>query len=507
MADKIYDLLIIGGGINGVGIANEASQRGLSVLLAEQNDLASATSSASSKLIHGGLRYLEYYEFRLVREALTEREVLLQMAPHIIWPLRFVLPHHKKLRPTWMIRAGLFMYDHLGGRKILPASTGLKLRNVSQGQPLKPRYRKGFEYSDCWVDDARLVVLNALQAKAHGADILTRSRVESAHRVNGVWQATLKQEDGRTRTVQARGVVNAAGPWVDQVLKQRLNIDTKEGVQLIKGSHIVVPKLHDGSQAYILQNHDNRIAFVIPYEQDFSLIGTTDVPYSQEPGKVSISQDEVEYLCQIVSEYFNKPVKPSDVVWSYAGVRPLFDDDSDNPSAVTRDYVLTVHHEKHQAPLLSVFGGKITTYRQLALSALKDLAPFYPQLAPAAKKPMPLPGGDLPDADFEQFVAGVYQQWHWLPRAQAYRLARNYGSRISQLLEGCQQLSDLGQDFGAGLSQREVEFLVAEEWAKAAEDILWRRTKRGLHMSEAQRSAFADWFQQHYAAPKLRLVS
>ncbi len=507
MSDITYDLLVIGGGINGVGIANEASQLGLKVLLAEQNDLASATSSASSKLIHGGLRYLEYYEFRLVREALREREVLLQMAPHIIWPLRFVLPHHKKLRPTWMIRAGLYLYDHLGGRKLLPASRGLRLRHVTQGQPLKPRFRRGFEYSDCWVDDARLVVLNALQAEGHGAQILTRTKVEEAHREGDLWRATLRLEDGSSRLVLARGVVNAAGPWVEQVLKSRLHIETREAVKLIKGSHIVVPRLYEGNQAYILQNHDNRIVFVIPYEGEYSLIGTTDVPFSQEPSRVAISEDEIEYLCQIVSEYFDKGVKPGDVVWSYAGVRPLFDDDADNPSAVTRDYVLSVNHVQGKAPLLSVFGGKITTYRQLAHSAMKDLAAFYKLNVPATiSRPRPLPGGDIPKADFDGWLADTYQRYHFLPRVLVQRLARNYGTRIHWVLKGVESTLGLGQDFGGGLFEAEVRYLVTHEWARGADDVLWRRTKRGLHMSAEQREAFAAWFKEAHQMPRLKLV-
>ena len=489
----VYDLLVIGGGINGVGIANEAAQRGLSVFLCEQHDLASATSSRSSKLIHGGLRYLEYYEFRLVREALTEREVLLQMAPHIIKPLRFVLPHHKALRPTWMIRAGLFLYDNLGGRKLLPASRSLKLRKCQQGEPLKSEFVRGFEYSDCWVDDARLVLLNALQAQEHGAKIHTRTRVESAEKVGNIWRArVVDTETGSAQTVFAKGVVNAAGPWVEDVLKQKLGVRTKKGVRLVKGSHIVVPKLHDGEQAYILQNHDNRIVFVIPYENDFSLIGTTDVPYTEDPAHVAIEQEEAEYLCQVVSEYFNKSVTTQDIVWSYSGVRPLYDDDSDNPSAVTRDYVFSLRHDNGQTPVLSIFGGKITTYRQLALHALRDLAPFF-KLRNKQHDLLPLPGGDI--GDFNEFLASLQLRNPWLPARMAKRLARAYGGRVNDMLRGAGSLSGLGQHFGADLYQREVEFLVAQEWARSAEDILWRRSKLGLHLNADQVAAFDNWFQ------------
>ena len=499
----VYDLLVIGGGINGVGIANEAAQRGLSIVLCEQNDLASGTSSRSSKLIHGGLRYLEYYEFRLVREALTEREVLLQMAPHIIKPLRFVLPHHKALRPTWMIRAGLFMYDHLGGRKILPASRSLNLRKSQQGEPLKNEFVRGFEYSDCWVDDARLVLLNALQAQEHGAKILTRTRIEAAEKVGNIWRARMVDvETGIAQTVFAKGIVNAAGPWVEDVLKQKLGVRTKKGVRLIKGSHIVVPKLYDGEQAYILQNHDNRIAFVIPYENDFSLIGTTDVPYTDDPAHVAIEQEESEYLCQLVSEYFNKPVTAQDIVWTYSGVRPLYVDDFDNPSAVTRDYVFSLRHDNGQTPVLSIFGGKITTYRQLALHAIRDLAPFF-KLRAKAQELAPLPGGDI--GDFNEFLASLQLRNPWLPARMAKRLARAYGGRVNDILRGASSLADLGQHFGADLYQREVEFLVAREWARSAEDILWRRSKLGLHLNADQVLAFDEWFQANISGHHVRI--
>jgi len=415
------------------------------------------------------------------------------MAPHIIKPLRFVLPHHKALRPTWMIRAGLFLYDNLGGRKLLPASRSLKLRKCQQGEPLKSEFVRGFEYSDCWVDDARLVLLNALQAQEHGAKIHTRTRVESAEKVGNIWRArVVDTETGSAQTVFAKGVVNAAGPWVEDVLKQKLGVRTKKGVRLVKGSHIVVPKLHDGEQAYILQNHDNRIVFVIPYENDFSLIGTTDVPYTEDPAHVAIEQEEAEYLCQVVSEYFNKSVTTQDIVWSYSGVRPLYDDDSDNPSAVTRDYVFSLRHDNGQTPVLSIFGGKITTYRQLALHALRDLAPFF-KLRNKQHDLLPLPGGDI--GDFNEFLSSLQLRNPWLPARMAKRLARAYGGRVNEMLQGAGSLADLGQHFGADLYQREVEFLIAREWARSADDVLWRRSKLGLHLDADQCAAFDNWFK------------
>ncbi|MEW9900509.1 glycerol-3-phosphate dehydrogenase [Chitinivorax sp. PXF-14] len=505
VANLVYDLLVIGGGINGVGIANEAAQRGLSVLVCEQDDLASHTSSRSSKLIHGGLRYLEYYEFRLVREALSEREVLLAMAPHLIKPMRFVLPHHAALRPGWMIRAGLFLYDHLGGRKVLPASKGLRLRHVAQGQPLKNEFVKGFEYSDCWVDDARLVVANALQAVAYGARVLTRTRVEAAERSGNVWRARIRDlATGNVQTVSARGLINAAGPWVEDVLKERLGVQTRKGVRLVKGSHIVVRKLYEGEQAYILQNHDGRIVFVIPYEQDFSLIGTTDVPYEADPAHVEIDADESAYLCRIVSEYFKTQIVPKDIVWQYSGVRPLFDDASDNPSAVTRDYVLSLKADGGQAPVLSVFGGKITTYRQLALHAMRELAPFY-RYRKLPDTPAPLAGGDI--GDFSVFLASFVARNPWLPVRVATRLARCYGDRANRIVEGARAMADLGMDYGHGLTEREVSYLIEQEWARSADDVLWRRTKLGLHFSSEQRQQLAVRFGDVQGEKPARLAS
>ncbi len=441
------DLLIVGGGINGAGIARDAAGRGLSVVLCEQDDLASATSSASTKLIHGGLRYLETFEFRLVREALIEREVLLRAAPHIIWPLSFVLPHDRGLRPAWMVRLGLFLYDHLGGRDRLPGSYGIDLRDDPAGAPLKSSFTKAFCYSDCWVEDSRLVVLNALDAAERGAEILTRTRLTAARRIDGLWQATLEpRTGGPVRRVAARALVNAAGPWVVEVQGKVPGAKRGSGLRLVKGSHIVVPRMSAGEQAYIFQNPDRRIVFAIPYERDFTLIGTTDLPFTGDPGAVAISAEETAYLCESINRYFTKPVTAEDVVWSYSGVRPLYDDLRESSSAVTRDYVFDVDlgtggdaaaDAANAAPLLSIFGGKITTYRKLAEHALdkllSQLGPGRP-VRPAWTERATLPGGDLPGADFDAFLAGLRAARPWLPAALAHRLARAYGTRVEALL-------------------------------------------------------------------------
>ena len=497
-----YDLLVIGGGINGVGIARDAAGRGLKVLLCEQDDLGQATSSSSSKLIHGGLRYLEQYEFRLVREALIEREVLLEAAPHIIWPLQFVLPHVKELRPAWMLRIGLFLYDHLGGRKRLPASRGLDLRRDPAGAPLADEITKGFSYADCWVEDSRLVVLNALDAAERGAEILPRTACSTARREAGAWHATLTGRNGgplggATRQVRARALVNAAGPWVMEVLGRVAGANRRSTLRLIKGSHIVVPRLHEGDQAYILQNHDGRVVFVIPYERDYSLIGTTDVEFEQAPGTAAITPDETAYLCDAVARYFKRAPTAADVVWSYAGVRPLYDDDSGKASTVTRDYVFDLDTPETGAPMLSVFGGKITTYRKLAEHALARLTPTLglddkPWTAGAQ-----LPGGDMPDADFEGFLQGLQAARPWLPAALARRLARAYGTRAEALLGGAKTLADLGADLGGGLTEAEADYLLRQEWAETAEDILWRRSKLGLHVPEGTAERLETWLAGH----------
>ncbi|NEU14185.1 glycerol-3-phosphate dehydrogenase [Methylobacterium sp. BTF04] len=482
--DSVYDLLVIGGGINGTGIARDAAGRGLKVLLCERGDLAEFTSSSSTKLIHGGLRYLEYYEFRLVREALAERERLLRLAPHIIWPLRFVLPYDAGLRPAWMLRAGLFLYDHLARMRTLPGSTSVRLRTSAMGAPLQDRLTQGFVYSDCWVEDSRLVVLNAMDARALGADIRTRTGVVSARRDEAAWVATLRDETtGTEATIRARAVVNAAGPWVSETLGETLGIDSRAAVRLIKGSHIVVRKLYEGDQAYILQQPDTRIVFAIPYERDFTLIGTTDVPYAAEPGPVTISPEETRYLCDCINRSFAERIGPDDVVWSYSGVRPLYDDAAQNASAVTRDYVLDVSDSAGKLPVLSVFGGKITTYRRLAEHAIEKLEPYFSDLGPAWTGEAVLPGGDLPDSDFDKFLAALQSEKPFLPPEIARRLARAYGTRVRDLLGTARSLAELGASFDGGLTGAEVDYLRGQEWAVTAEDILWRRSKLGLRTS------------------------
>lgn len=487
-----YDLAVIGGGINGVGIAADAAGRGLKVFLCEKDDLAQHTSSASSKLIHGGLRYLEHYEFRLVREALAEREVLLAKAPHIVKPMRFVLPHRPHLRPAWMIRAGLFLYDHLGKRKRLGASRSLRF---GPGYPLKPAITRGFEYADCAVDDARLVVLNAMAAREQGAHIHTRTRCLRAERVDGLWQVELQHADGSLQTIRARALVNAAGPWVARFIKDDLKLDAPYGIRLIQGSHLIVPRLYEGDHAYILQNEDQRIVFCIPYLDRFTLIGTTDREYSGDPAKVAITGQETDYLLKVVNAHFNHQLSPSDILHTYSGVRPLCNDESDNPSAVTRDYTLALSTTQGEAPLLSVFGGKLTTYRKLAESAMAELKPFFTQMGKSWTASAKLPGGEdmsTPQALVDDLLA----RHQWLAPDIAKRWAVTYGSRTWQLLEGVSGPQDLGQAIGGGLFTREVDYLRQTEWAVSSQDILWRRTKLGLFTSESEQRALADYLAQ-----------
>nr|WP_314615121.1 glycerol-3-phosphate dehydrogenase [uncultured Pseudomonas sp.] len=494
-----YDLAVIGGGINGVGIAADAAGRGLSVFLCEKDDLAQHTSSASSKLIHGGLRYLEHYEFRLVREALAEREVLLAKAPHIVKPMRFVLPHRPHLRPAWMIRAGLFLYDHLGKRKRLGASRSLRFGADS---PLKPAISRGFEYADCAVDDARLVVLNAMAAREHGAHIHTRTRCLRAERTDGVWEVELQAADGSVRTIRARALVNAAGPWVASFIKDDLKLDAPYGIRLIQGSHLIVPRLYEGEHAYILQNEDQRIVFCIPYLDRFTLIGTTDREYSGDPAKVAITEQETDYLLNIVNAHFNRPLSREDILHTYSGVRPLCNDESDNPSAVTRDYTLALSAEQGQAPLLSVFGGKLTTYRKLAESAMAELKPFFTQMRGSWTAEAALPGGEQMSS-VQALVDALLARHNWLPVDIAKRWAVTYGTRAWQLLDGVQGPEDLGQAIGGGLFSREVDYLRSAEWAISADDILWRRTKLGLFTTAAEQQALVAYLalaQQQRAA-------
>ena len=483
----IYDLFIIGGGINGSAIARDAAGRGASVFLAEQGDLASGTSSASTKLIHGGLRYLEHYEFRLVREALIEREVLLKAAPHIIWPLRFILPHHKGLRPRWMIRLGLFLYDHLGGRKILPGTKSIDLTKDVTGQPLKHDFTRGYEYSDCWVEDSRFVVLNCRDAAEKGAEIRVRTKCTSARRVDGVWELTLAGPSGKSDTVRAKALVNSAGPWVSEVLGQVVGYNEPAKIRMVKGSHIVVDKLYDHDRCYIFQNGDGRICFAIPYEQKFTLIGTTDEDYKGEPGKPAISEAETDYLLSSISEYLKAPVTRAQLRWAYSGIRPLYDDGASKAQEATRDYVLKLESGEGEPPLLSIFGGKITTSRKLAEAALEKLAPFFPKFGRPWTANATLPGGDFPHDEVGKRIDEMQKAYSFLKPADAARLFKAYGTRVTRILEGTRFASDLGRRFGS-LSEREIEYLKREEWARDADDILWRRSKLGLHLSETEQA-------------------
>jgi glycerol-3-phosphate dehydrogenase len=488
-----YDLMIIGGGINGTGIARDATGRGLSVLLVEKDDLAAATSSWSSKLIHGGLRYLEQYEFRLVAEALSEREVLLNIAPHLVEPLRFVMPHVPELRPRWMIRAGLYLYDHLGRRTRLPGSHGIDLRDSGYGAGLKVALTKGFIYSDCRVDDARLVVANALSARELGAEVFTRTECVFAKRSGEGWEARLRDVSGAERTVKARAIANAAGPWVKQVLNDRLHQPSRDNVKLVKGSHIVVPKLYEGDHAFILQNDDRRVVFMIPYEGRFTLIGTTDVPVHGDPAHPCASEREIAYLCRAVNRYLDRPLAPADVVWNYAGVRPLYDDGTADPSAITRDYTLRLDSDAGLAPVLSVFGGKITTYRKLAEHALDKLRPWFPAMRGAWTAGVPLPGGDLAAGSEEYADVDLARDWPWLSSGVRRALARRHGTHVAKVLRGVQSPADLGTHFGAELFAREIDYMIDHEWARTHEDILYRRTKAGLHLTAAQCASVADY--------------
>ncbi len=498
----VFDLAIIGGGVNGCGIARDAAGRGLKVFLAEQGDLAGATSSASTKLIHGGLRYLEHYEFRLVREALIEREVLLNAAPHIIWPLRFVLPHHKGLRPWPLLRLGLFLYDHLGGRKILPGTRSVNLRTDVTGEPLKQQFTRGFEYSDCWVEDSRLVVLNARDAADRGAVIRPRTRVTSARRHGDLWTVAL----GDGSEIRAAALVNTAGPWVSQVLGEVIGMNDPDRIRMVKGSHLVVTRLYDHDRCYIFQNADGRICFAIPYEQNYTLIGTTDQDHQGDPGGPQITESERDYLLSAVSEYFRAPVTRDMVRWSYSGIRPLYDDGASRAQEATRDYVLKLDRPEGKAPLLSVFGGKITTYRRLAEAALEKLIPFFPQMRASWTAAATLPGGDFTYADVERRIGEFHARFPFLPAATARRLFRAYGTRADRVLDGVRSSLDLGQTFGP-LSEREVEYLIANEFVHEADDILWRRSKLGLHMTGAEQDQLRKFFSGGRALDARRAAS
>jgi len=514
MPDTV-DLFIIGGGINGCGIARDATGRGLSVTLAEQGDLAQATSSASTKLFHGGLRYLEYFEFRLVREALEERETLLVAMPHISWPMRFVLPYHPDMRfegdtptgrllsrfmpwmrgrrPAWLIRLGLFLYDTLGGRKILPPTRTLDLTQDPAGKPLNSKFRKAYEYSDCWVEDSRLVALNARDAVHRGAQIMTRTRVVSATRDGGLWHV-VTDAGGVQSHHHARALVNAGGPWVEDVIRNVVRINSSEGVRLVRGSHIVTKRLFDHDRCYFFQGTDGRIIFAIPYEQDFTLIGTTDHDHKGPPGSPQCTEEERDYLCRFASQYFVRPVTPADVVWTYSGVRPLYNDGAKSATAATRDYVLSL--DTSGAPLLNVFGGKITTYRRLAESALAKLVPYFPAGKPAWTARVPLPGGDFPHDGVARLTAELAAAYPFLTPYWAGRLIRAYGTEAATLLGNARSAADLGRDFGATLTEAEVRWLMTHEFARMADDVVWRRSKLGLRLT-ADQIADLDAFMTH----------
>tara|TARA_R110002095_G_scaffold39704_2_gene36584 strand:+ start:5303 stop:6826 length:1524 start_codon:yes stop_codon:yes gene_type:complete len=491
-----FDLFVIGGGVNGCGIARDAAGRGYSVALCEMNDLASGTSSGSTKLVHGGLRYLEHYEFRLVQKALSEREVLWSNAPHIIWPLRFVLPHHKGLRPAWLLRLGLFIYDHLGGRKKLPATKTLNLRKTAPGNLLKEEFSTGFEYSDCWVNDSRLVILNAMDAAAHGAVIEPRTKCIGAEQKNGLWRITTEDsQTGEKKSRTARMIINAAGPWVDDVIDAATEEKSPHNVRLVQGSHIVVPKLYDHDECYIFQNEDERIIFVIPYEQHYTLIGTTDRDYDGDPCKVAISDSEIFYLCDAASEYLKTPVKNSDVIWTYSAVRPLVDDGASKAQEATRDYVLRWQSESDSALLLNIFGGKITTYRRLAEAVLEKVEVKLGPKKAAWTIEAPLPGGDFPMDGFDDLLNWVQEKYPFLEVHQAVRMLRAYGTKVYALLGDAAAETDLGRHFGNGLYEKEVRYLMAQEWARCADDVIWRRSKLGIGMNNNQVSELDIWMK------------
>lgn len=517
MVLKMYDVFVVGGGVNGCGIARDAAGRGLCVALAEMNDLASATSSASTKLFHGGLRYLEYFEVHLVRKALIEREILLRAMPHISWPMRFLLPYHSEMRfeasspasrllsmvmpwmkgrrPWWMIRLGLFLYDTLGGREILPSTRGIDLQSDDAGKPLQAKYEKAFEYSDCWVDDARLVVLNARDAERRGARIMTRTKVVEVERHESHWVITTENsQSGEREQHLAKAIVNAAGPWVEDIIQNKIRLDTSEGVRLVRGSHIVTRKLFDHDRAYFFQGSDGRIIFAIPYEEDFTLIGTTDQDHGPADETPECSDEERDYLLNFVASYFEEPVTKDDIVWSYSGVRPLYDDGAKSATAATREYVLTL--DDSAAPALNVFGGKITTYRKLAQGAMSKLSPFFPGLAENWTAGVPLPGGDFPVNNVHRLTSGLMRDYPFLDPVWARRLFRAYGTETREVLGAATSATDLGRNFGANLTEQEVKWLMANEYAATAEDIVWRRSKLGLRLTESEIAALDSWMQE-----------
>ncbi|MEM8760876.1 MAG: glycerol-3-phosphate dehydrogenase [Pseudomonadota bacterium] len=501
MTETAYDIAIIGGGVNGCGIARDAAGRGLSVYLCDKGDIGGATSSWSTKLFHGGLRYLEYYEFRLVREALIERETLIKAMPHISWPMRFVLPHHSGLRPRWLLRLGLFIYDNLGGRKILPATKTVDLEKGPLGAPLKPFLRSGFEYSDGWVQDSRLVVLNARDAERRGATIRPRTAAVRAERVDGLWHLhTEDAETGETETVHAKALVNAGGPWVAEILNTKIGLNTPDSVRLVRGSHIITKKLYDHDRAYIFQTSDGRVVFAIPFEEDFTLIGTTDRDHKASADTVGIEDDERDYLLALASEYFEKPVTAEDIVWTYSGVRPLYDDGASSATAATREYVLKVEDRGGEPPLLNVFGGKITTYRRLAEAAMVKLAPYFPEAKDAWTDGAAMPGGDFEHDGQPRLIRELMAAYSFLDERWARRLIRTYGTEARAVLGEARIVGDLGRHFGFNLTEAEVRWLMANEYAREAADVVWRRTKLGLRLSADEIGALDAFMREARAS-------
>lgn len=489
-----YDVFIIGGGINGAGVARDAAGRGYRIALCDSGDFGSGTSSASTKLIHGGLRYLEFYKFRLVREALRERERLWHLAPHIIWPMRFVLPHHRGLRPQWLLRLGLFIYDHLGGRKLLPPASRIELGKDAAGNVLQSAFVTAFEYSDCWVEDSRLVILNLRDAWMNGASIMPRSKLVNAEFTQDKWQLSIEESNGQLRYASADQLVNAAGPWVDQVLRQALGRNDSDNIRLVGGSHIVIQRKLPDPRAYLFQTDDGRVIFAIPYETDYLLIGTTDNDDVSLHQPAEITQAEIQYLCDVASQYLRETVTPQDVVWHFSGVRPLFDDGASAATEATRDYVIVQDQETH-GRLINIFGGKITTYRKLAEEVLALIDKTAKRKTRKWTATAALPGGDFPANDFDSLIERAAQDFPFVEKALTGRLARLYGTRLWLLLADCNCAADLGQHFGAGLYQVEVDYLVAEEWAQQAEDIVFRRTKLGLRMQPEEIDVLADYLR------------
>ena len=500
--DKIYDIFIAGGGINGLGVARDAAGRGYSVCLCEMNDFASGTSSNSTKLIHGGLRYLEHYKFRLVQESLKEREVLLKMAPHIIWPMRFILPHSKGMRPAWLLRLGLFLYDHLGFRKILPGTSHVKLNKSKFGEPLKSHFKFGYEYSDCWVDDSRLVILNAVDASLRGADIQNYCKVTKVEKSDGLWSITTTNTiDGKKNIYQTKCFINASGPWVDDILQNSFEKKNSKNVRLVRGSHIVVNKLFEHDRSFICQNNDNRIFFMIPYEDKYTLIGTTDIDHGHSAGKVEISEEEKLYICKSANEYLKTEINLKDIVWSYSGVRPLYDDGASAAQEATRDYVIKAE-EQESTLMINIFGGKITTYRRLSESILKHIEAFFGKRGNSWTDQSSLPGGNIGVDGQLDLENKIQMRYPFLTKETIKRLVRSYGTISFDIFGDAENIDSLGRDFGSGLYEKEVVYLVQNEWARTSEDILFRRSKLGLSLTKNEKQRLDEFLEKYQKLSK-----